>query len=150
MFLFFLIRYPSLKTGGDELVVQHIDLKFFSHVKFKPVVAAARFSLFHFNAEKCTHPFYFFKLYFLEKNLNFIYNIFAVPTPVRNLEAYPMNDRVEQEGAVAVIRWDKPRDYNGDLIGYTVEICSINPDGTVQQRESCPVRLSLEFFRVSI
>ncbi|VDN06075.1 unnamed protein product [Thelazia callipaeda] len=64
----------------------------------------------------------------------------GVPTPVQNLEAYPMNGRNEQDSGVVVVRWDRPRFYNGRLIGYTVEICSVDADGLMEQRENCPIR----------
>lgn len=64
-----------------------------------------------------------------------------MPTPVRNLEAYPMNGRDERESGVVAIRWDKPRYYNGRLTGYSVEICAVKPDGIMEQRESCPIKL---------
>lgn len=66
---------------------------------------------------------------------------FVVPTPVRNLEVYPMNERSANENGVVIVRWDRPRAYNGRLIGYTVETCAVNPDGSMEQRRSCPVRL---------
>ncbi|KAM3725167.1 Neuroglian [Dirofilaria immitis] len=76
----------------------------------------------------------------------------GVPTPVRNLEAYPMNGRDEQESGVVAVRWDKPRYYNGLLTGYSVEICTVNPDGTMEQRENCPIKKTRpkeRFLRVS-
>ncbi|KAK6111532.1 Immunoglobulin I-set domain family protein [Brugia pahangi] len=76
----------------------------------------------------------------------------GVPTPVRNLEAYPMNGRNERESATVAIRWDQPRHYNGRLTGYSVEICSINADGLMEQRESCPIRKTQpgeRFLRIS-
>ncbi|VDP13354.1 unnamed protein product, partial [Onchocerca flexuosa] len=76
----------------------------------------------------------------------------GVPTPVRNLEAYPMNGRDERESGVVAIRWDKPRYYNGRLTGYSVEICAVNPDGIMEQRGSCPIKKTKpkeRFLRIS-
>lgn len=84
-----------------------------------------------------------------EQILALFVKCFIVPTPVRNLEAYPMNARNEGESAVVSVRWDQPRHYNGHLTGYSVEICAVSPDGTVEQRENCPIRLLLKFFAVS-
>ncbi|VDK77723.1 unnamed protein product [Litomosoides sigmodontis] len=76
----------------------------------------------------------------------------GVPTPVRNLEAFPMNVRDEKESAVVALRWDQPRRYNGRLTGYSVEICAVNPDSTMEERGSCRVRKTKpkeRFLRVS-
>ncbi|VDN26210.1 unnamed protein product [Gongylonema pulchrum] len=51
-----------------------------------------------------------------------------------------MNARSPDENAVVFVRWDRPRSYNGRLIGYTVESCAVNPDGTMEQRGACPIR----------
>lgn len=40
-----------------------------------------------------------------------------------------------------MLRWDRPRYYNGRLIGYTVESCLLNEDGkTTEQRGACTSR----------
>lgn len=59
-----------------------------------------------------------------------------------------MNARDKQESAVVALRWDQPRRYNGRLTGYSVEICAVNPDSTMEQRGNCRVRLLLEFFTI--
>lgn len=58
-----------------------------------------------------------------------------------------MNGRDERESAVVAVRWDQPQHYNGRLTGYSVEICAVNPDGTMEQRGSCPIRLLILEFR---
>ncbi|CAK5030514.1 unnamed protein product [Meloidogyne enterolobii] len=47
----------------------------------------------------------------------------GVPTPVRDLRAYPMNNRHASEHAVVVLKWHPPRERNGRLIKYTVVHC---------------------------
>uniref|UniRef100_A0A915AY17 Neuroglian n=1 Tax=Parascaris univalens TaxID=6257 RepID=A0A915AY17_PARUN len=66
----------------------------------------------------------------------------GVPTPVRNLEALPMNNKHENERAVVIVRWKKPFHMNGKLVGYTVESCLVSPSGQMAQRESCPRRVT--------
>uniref|UniRef100_A0A1I7YN72 Neuroglian n=1 Tax=Steinernema glaseri TaxID=37863 RepID=A0A1I7YN72_9BILA len=48
----------------------------------------------------------------------------GVPTPVRKLGAYPMNNRSPAEKGVIVVRWSRPRNVNGKLKHYTVQRCS--------------------------
>ncbi|MFH4975053.1 hypothetical protein AB6A40_001762 [Gnathostoma spinigerum] len=62
----------------------------------------------------------------------------GVPSPVRNLEAYPMNNRESKEKAVVVVRWTAPRSLNGKLTGYTVEYCAVTQEKTMEARENCP------------
>uniref|UniRef100_A0AC35U4D0 Neuroglian n=1 Tax=Rhabditophanes sp. KR3021 TaxID=114890 RepID=A0AC35U4D0_9BILA len=49
----------------------------------------------------------------------------GVPTPVRNLGAYPLNNRSPGEKAVVVVRWDRPKHTHGKLTHYTVHDCPI-------------------------
>ncbi|VDK43484.1 unnamed protein product [Anisakis simplex] len=64
----------------------------------------------------------------------------GVPTPVRNLEVLPMNNKNENEKAVVVVRWRKPIHMNGKPLGYTVESCLVAPNGQMTPRQSCPRR----------
>uniref|UniRef100_A0A0N5C0I0 Neuroglian n=1 Tax=Strongyloides papillosus TaxID=174720 RepID=A0A0N5C0I0_STREA len=50
----------------------------------------------------------------------------GVPTPVRRLGAYPMNNRSPGENGVIMVRWDKPKHIHGNLQHYTVEYCTID------------------------
>lgn len=70
---------------------------------------------------------------------SFISNI-LVPTPVRNLEVYPMNNRDAEERGVVIVRWKRPKFYNGILNGYTIETCAISDDGILANRGICPQR----------
>ncbi|KAH7725433.1 fibronectin type III domain protein [Aphelenchoides avenae] len=47
----------------------------------------------------------------------------GVPTPVRELHAYPMNNRSPGERGVVVLKWDRPRSPNGRLTHYSVVKC---------------------------
>ncbi|CEF70977.1 Neuroglian [Strongyloides ratti] len=50
----------------------------------------------------------------------------GVPTPVRRLGAYPLNNRSPAENSVIMVRWDKPKNLHGNLQHYTVEYCTID------------------------
>uniref|UniRef100_A0A0N4ZHN8 Neuroglian n=1 Tax=Parastrongyloides trichosuri TaxID=131310 RepID=A0A0N4ZHN8_PARTI len=50
----------------------------------------------------------------------------GVPTPVRRLGAYPLNNRSPGENGVVMVRWDKPKHSHGNLQHYTVEYCAVN------------------------
>lgn len=60
--------------------------------------------------------------YFLLK----IFYLFKVPTPVRDLRAYPMNNKHPSERAVVVLKWHPPRELNGRLLKYTLIQCRAN------------------------
>lgn len=46
-----------------------------------------------------------------------------MPTPVRELSAYPINNQEPNERGVVVLRWDRPRSANGRLTHYSVQSC---------------------------
>ncbi|CAJ0929223.1 unnamed protein product, partial [Mesorhabditis belari] len=60
----------------------------------------------------------------------------GVPSPVRKLEAYPLNGRSDNEKGVVALRWKIPRQKNGKIAKYVVEICRTQ-DGKVISK-NCP------------
>lgn len=48
---------------------------------------------------------------------------FSVPSPVRELSAYPINNQSPGERGVVVLRWDRPRSANGRLTHYSIQPC---------------------------
>lgn len=53
------------------------------------------------------------------------------PTPVRKLNAYPLNYKRPSERGVVVVKWDNPRSANGKLLKYTIEKCRTDNGGEV-------------------
>uniref|UniRef100_A0A914CE69 Neuroglian n=1 Tax=Acrobeloides nanus TaxID=290746 RepID=A0A914CE69_9BILA len=53
----------------------------------------------------------------------------GVPTPVRSLNAYPMNYKNPPERGVVVLKWNHPRSANGKLLKYTIEKCRTDNGG---------------------
>ncbi|CAI5448724.1 unnamed protein product [Caenorhabditis angaria] len=47
----------------------------------------------------------------------------GVPSPVRSFRAYPINNNEDGEKGVVALSWKKPRQPNGKLTRYEVEIC---------------------------
>ncbi|CAJ0572045.1 unnamed protein product, partial [Mesorhabditis spiculigera] len=60
----------------------------------------------------------------------------GVPSPVRGLEAYPLNGRSEGEKGVVALRWKNPRQKNGKLEKFVIEMCRMQ-DGKVLSK-NCP------------
>uniref|UniRef100_A0A1I7XAN8 Fibronectin type III domain protein n=1 Tax=Heterorhabditis bacteriophora TaxID=37862 RepID=A0A1I7XAN8_HETBA len=49
----------------------------------------------------------------------------GVPSPVRGLWAHPMNSKSSDEKAVVSLIWERPRQFNGKLIGYTARLIGL-------------------------
>jgi hypothetical protein len=47
----------------------------------------------------------------------------GVPSPVRELTAFPLNNREQTEKGVVVLRWDRPRSANGRITHFSVQPC---------------------------
>ncbi|KAI1726468.1 fibronectin type III domain-containing protein [Ditylenchus destructor] len=52
----------------------------------------------------------------------------GVPTPVRDLNAYPMNNKAPGERGIVVLKWDPPRSPNGKLTRFGVVKCKTRPN----------------------
>jgi hypothetical protein len=61
----------------------------------------------------------------------------GVPTPVRGLNAYPINNKNPNERGVVVLRWERPRSANGRLTHYSVQSCRTH--GANDEHIACQV-----------
>ncbi|KAI6181170.1 Neuroglian [Aphelenchoides besseyi] len=59
----------------------------------------------------------------------------SVPSPVRELSAYPMNGKEQTERGVVFLRWDRPRAANGRITHYTIQTCRTH--GANEEHVAC-------------
>ena len=61
--------------------------------------------------------------------------VFSVPTPIKELEAFPVNNLDPAENGVIIARWNPPGHSHGNLTGYTVEACPVEEDDRMNRAQ---------------